>query len=142
MSLFSQSEADAALVAKTWDAQIFYIEKLESKIMDLQGLIKATDVKRALHVLTKYLEQDNKNVVQRSMKIIETVCNISELTMSSVNELVPSLVKCWSDQRQNIRKHTTKIISAIAPQLNLKANYDLDELRQAKIIEASWTNGE
>ncbi len=36
----------------------------------------------------------------------------------------------------------SKIISAIAPQLNLKANYDLDELRQAKIIEASWTNGE
>ena len=32
----------------------------------------------------------------------------------------------------------SKIISAIAPQLNLKANFDLDEMRQQKIIEASY----
>ncbi len=31
-----------------------------------------------------------------------------------------------------------KIITAIAPQLNLKANYDLDELRKNRIIEASY----
>ena len=31
-----------------------------------------------------------------------------------------------------------KIIEAIAPQLNIKANYDLDELRKARIIEASY----
>ena len=31
-----------------------------------------------------------------------------------------------------------KIIEAIAPQLNLKANYDLDELRANRIIEASY----
>ena len=34
---------------------------------------------------------------------------------------------------------TSKIISAIAPQLNVKANYDLDELRSRRIIEASYT---
>ena len=33
-----------------------------------------------------------------------------------------------------------KIIEAIAPQLNLKANYDLDELRANRIIEASYTH--
>lgn len=32
----------------------------------------------------------------------------------------------------------SKIISAIAPQLNLKANFDLDEMRQQRIIEASY----
>ena len=32
-----------------------------------------------------------------------------------------------------------KIIKAIAPQLNLKANYDIDELRKARIIEASYS---
>lgn len=31
-----------------------------------------------------------------------------------------------------------KIISAIAPQLNIKANYDLDEMRRNRIIEASY----
>ena len=31
-----------------------------------------------------------------------------------------------------------KIIEAIAPQLNIKANYDLDELRKNRIIEASF----
>ena len=31
-----------------------------------------------------------------------------------------------------------KIITAIAPQLNLKANYDLDEMRKNRIIEASF----
>lgn len=31
-----------------------------------------------------------------------------------------------------------KIITAIAPQLNIKANYDLDELRRNRIIEASY----
>lgn len=31
-----------------------------------------------------------------------------------------------------------KIIEAIAPQLNIKANYDLDELRNTRIIEASY----
>ncbi len=31
-----------------------------------------------------------------------------------------------------------KIIETIAPQLNLKANYDLDELRKQRIIEASY----
>lgn len=36
---------------------------------------------------------------------------------------------------------TAKIISAIAPQLNLKANYDLDELRRNRIIEASFKRG-
>lgn len=35
----------------------------------------------------------------------------------------------------------SKIISAIAPQLNLKANYDLDELRRQRIIEASYPRG-
>lgn len=34
---------------------------------------------------------------------------------------------------------TAKIIAAIAPQLNIKANYDLDELRKSRIIEASYT---
>lgn len=33
----------------------------------------------------------------------------------------------------------SKIIEAIAPQLNIKANYDLDELRRHKIIEASYS---
>ncbi len=32
----------------------------------------------------------------------------------------------------------SKIISAIAPQLNLKANYDIDDLRKQRIIEASY----
>lgn len=32
-----------------------------------------------------------------------------------------------------------KIITAIAPQLNVKANYDIDELRRNRIIEASYT---
>jgi len=32
-----------------------------------------------------------------------------------------------------------KIIEAVAPQLNLKANYDLDELRASRIIEAAYT---
>jgi len=31
-----------------------------------------------------------------------------------------------------------KIISEIAPQLNVKANYDLDELRRSRIIEATY----
>ncbi len=31
-----------------------------------------------------------------------------------------------------------KIIAAIAPQLNIKANYDLDELRRSRIIEAAY----
>lgn len=34
---------------------------------------------------------------------------------------------------------SAKIISAIAPQLNIKANYDLDEMRRNRIIEASFT---
>ncbi len=33
-----------------------------------------------------------------------------------------------------------KIIEEIAPQLNIKANYDLDELRQHRIIEATYSN--
>lgn len=33
---------------------------------------------------------------------------------------------------------TREIIAAIAPQLNIKANYDLDELRKSRIIEASY----
>ncbi len=32
-----------------------------------------------------------------------------------------------------------KIIEAIAPQLNIKANYDIDELRRNRIIEAAYT---
>ncbi len=32
-----------------------------------------------------------------------------------------------------------RIISAVAPQLNVKANFDLDEARHARIIEASYT---
>ena len=31
-----------------------------------------------------------------------------------------------------------KLIEALAPQLNVPANYDLDELRQNRIIEASY----
>ncbi|MFV0626690.1 MAG: peptidoglycan D,D-transpeptidase FtsI family protein [Alphaproteobacteria bacterium] len=33
---------------------------------------------------------------------------------------------------------TRDIIAAIAPQLNIKANYDLDEVRKTRIIEASY----
>lgn len=33
----------------------------------------------------------------------------------------------------------SKIIAAIAPQLNIKANFDLDEARRARIIEASYS---
>lgn len=33
-----------------------------------------------------------------------------------------------------------KIIEAIAPQLNIKANFDLDELRKNRIIEASYSH--
>lgn len=34
-----------------------------------------------------------------------------------------------------------KIIATIAPQLNIKANYDLDEQRRNRIIEATYTRG-
>ena len=34
-----------------------------------------------------------------------------------------------------------KIIATIAPQLNIKANYDLDEQRRNRIIEATYTHG-
>ena len=39
----------------------------------------------------------------------------------------------------NVVPTAAKVISAIAPQLNVKANSDLDEARQARIIEASYT---
>lgn len=39
----------------------------------------------------------------------------------------------------NVVPTAAKVISAIAPQLNVKANYDLDKARQARIIEASYS---
>ena len=119
MSFISQSTTDAALSAPTWDAQMDFIEKLENRIMEPESSLNSMDVKRSLHVLARYLDTDDKSVIQRSLKVIETICDAYDLNASSVSELVPVITKCWGDQRANIRQRTTKTVSAIVKKIGI-----------------------
>ena len=119
MSFISQSTTDAALSAATWDSQMEFIEKLENRIMEPENSLNSMDVKRSLQVLARYLDTDDKSIIQRSLKVVETICDSYDLNSTSVSELVPVIIKCWSDKRGNIRERTTKTVSVIVKKFGL-----------------------
>ena len=67
---FSSDEINIAISSSIWEEQIHFIEKLEDCLMKTEGVLDEEDFRSAMKVLSKYLTNDNKNLVQRSLRII------------------------------------------------------------------------
>jgi hypothetical protein len=112
--------ARARAESGSWDSQIQYIETLENRILEADAEIPERDVIQAFQVLGSYLDDENKNVVQRSLKIIEALSNEQARIAIPSRDFPGQLVKCWSDHRANIRQQATRTISTLASKVGIR----------------------
>ncbi|OHT12201.1 hypothetical protein TRFO_18107 [Tritrichomonas foetus] len=115
MSRISPEEAKSAISAQSWNEQRQFIEHIEELLMDEDEVITIEEIQICFNVLSKYLSDKNKDCVQRSMKIIEALCNsMKENGISTnVSTIFKSVFQCLNDSRPNIREQSTKTINSL-----------------------------
>lgn len=118
-------EAKIALNAKASEEQMKFIENIEELLMDDDNVISLDEIQTCFSVLSKYILDDNKNLVQRSMTIIEALCESYKDSIaqageeskindnSTTNLIFKSTFQCLNDPRPNIREQTVRTIQAL-----------------------------
>lgn len=124
MNRISQ-EAEAALNAKTWNEQREFIEHVEELLMDEDDSITVDEIQICFNVFSKYVTDDNKNLVQRSMKIVEALCQSYKDTsatkseapngaqLQNVSQIFKSVFQCLNDNRPNIREQSVRTLQSL-----------------------------
>lgn len=124
MNRISQ-EAEVALNAKTWNEQREFIEHVEELLMDEDDSITVDEIQICFNVFSKYVTDDNKNLVQRSMKIVEALCqsykDISAAKneapngaqLQNVSQIFKSVFQCLNDNRPNIREQSVRTLQSL-----------------------------
>lgn len=115
------NEAKEALNAKTWNEQLQFIQFVEEIIMDDIDSISFEEIQSCFSVLSKYVTNENKNLVQRSMKIIEALCQCyNDFPVKFYNSMdkdvsliFKSVFKCLNDNRPNIREQSIKTLQLL-----------------------------
>lgn len=116
-----EKEADAALNAKTWNEQRQFIEHVEELLMDDDESITIDEIQICFNVFSKYVTDDNKNLVQRSMKIVEAICQSYKESQSkgnnsqikNVSQIFKSVFQCLNDSRPNIREQSVRTLQSL-----------------------------
>lgn len=114
-------EAEVALNAKTWNEQRQFIEHVEELLMDDDNSITVDEIQICFNVFSKYVTDDNKNLVQRSMKIVEALCQSfkesqaknSNSQLKNVSQIFKSVFLCLNDSRPNIREQSVRTLQSL-----------------------------
>ena len=112
---FSSDEINIAISSSIWEEQIHFIEKLEDCLMKTEGVLDEEDFRSAMKVLSKYLTNDNKNLVQRSLRII---CALyinanGPIFQEEIPSILLNVFMCLNDQKTNIREQASRTISTL-----------------------------
>ena len=115
MDRISQEEIESALKATTWNEQRRFIEHVEELLMDEDELITNSEIQNCFHVLGKFVTDENKNLVQRSMKIIEALCQTlkDKNGVNNTEDVLKSVYQCLNDNRPNIREQSSRTINSL-----------------------------
>ena len=111
-------EANAAYNAKTWNDKLQFIQKVEESLMNDYIYITVDEIQTCFNVLSRFIADDNKNLVQRSMKIVDALCqkykeNQSKLQINNLSQIFKSVFQCIDDTRPNIREQSSQTIKSL-----------------------------
>ncbi|OHT07447.1 hypothetical protein TRFO_24346 [Tritrichomonas foetus] len=111
---FSKEEIESALHASTWVEKRLFIEHVEELLMDEDEPISNIEVESCLPVLNNFISDENKNLVQRSMKILEALCqNIEKDALNNISSIFHNVFQCINDSRSNIREQSIRTINSL-----------------------------
>lgn len=106
----------SALQTSNWKQQLQYIEYVE-EYLDNKNELDEDFIIQLFGVLSKYLESDNKNVLQRALKVLEEVGNKSFALNSDVDSICNVVSRCLVDKRSNIRQQSIRTIKALSSKI-------------------------
>ena len=115
MSFLRDSGAKAACEAENWDEQRIYIEKIEELLMDREGNLSQNEVEQIFHILSSIISKDNLRATQRSLKIIDAICDFpsKESVSGAIGEIFGAVLTCLNNQHKNIREQCVKTITSL-----------------------------
>lgn len=131
MERFTNDEISAAMNSNEWETLLKFIEHLENLLMDAVVDLVDSDIKNALTVLAKIISDNNVKLIQRSLKILEAMCNskYGSVIGQHVEIIVETVFRCASEtNRFNIRDQAIRTMNALiaksSPSLFLKCLSD------------------
>ena len=98
---------------KKWTDQRDFLTNVETALVECKQAIIGADLEGIMQVLKKYTGENNKNLVLRSLAILEQIVRAADKEITRyVNSFSQNLIAAWSDNRANIRDQATKTIDA------------------------------
>lgn len=107
-----------ALAARSSKEQLEYIEEIENQLIDDED--EATNNEffdYCFKLLPNYLQNEDKAVRQRSLKILEFIGD-KEIKIKPQNSLSDAIFLCLADQRQNIRIQAIKTLYSLTASIS------------------------
>jgi len=120
-------EINQALIANDWKQQLLFIEKIENLLLDEEDVLDDSFISSWLTVLFKYLESGNKNVIQRTLRVLEAIGQFRFSPPKEYSIFCHSLALCLCDARPNIRQQTIRTMVSLSKSFmysNLLAPFD------------------
>lgn len=98
---------------KKWTDQRDFLTNVETALSECKQAILGADLEGIMQVLKKYTGENNKNLVLRSLAVLEQLVRAADKDITRyVNSFSQNLVAAWGDNRANIRDQATKTIDA------------------------------
>ena len=109
----TSNQIQEAEFSKKWTEQRDFLANVETAFAECKDPINSEDLDAIMRVLKKYLGENNKNLVLKSLVVLEQVLKASDKEIKKYASLfAPSLIAAWGDNRSNIRDQATKVIDA------------------------------
>lgn len=109
----TRDQIEEAEFTKKWTDQRDFLTNVETAFLECKDVISNEDLDAIMRVLKKYLGENNKNLVLKSLTVLEQILKVSDKEIKRFASLfAPSLVAAWGDNRANIREQATKVINA------------------------------
>ncbi|EAY18693.1 hypothetical protein TVAG_062980 [Trichomonas vaginalis G3] len=104
----------AAFKANDSKSQLEYIEDIENQLIDDDNdIVDATFCENCFKILPKYLQNDDKAVRQRSLKILEHIGTKDFQIPEDTTTVCYSIILCLTDQRENIKSQALRTLTSL-----------------------------
>lgn len=108
-SLIPQELLDMSVVSVKWSDQKLFMETVESALINTDENIPLHYLEHIIIVLIKYVKDGNKNVVHKSLVLLENLAKRADGDVSKLASLVsPCIIIGWCDLKQSIREQATQ----------------------------------
>ncbi|OHT08324.1 hypothetical protein TRFO_04946 [Tritrichomonas foetus] len=112
-------DIENATTTKKWEDQKRFLDAVKNGLQRCKNSITSNDLDPIIRVFKTYLNDGNKNLVLKSLQLLEEIAKASDKGIAKEASVIASgTISAWSDQRANIREQATKTIDAFCVHSN------------------------